>query len=133
MHVKNKNKKNFQATKVGKEQRKLCSGGTHLFFKRAKNYLLPEMWPTYYSKAKGCNIWDINKNKYADLSFMGLGTNTLGYANKIIDNFVINKLKDSNMSTLNSIEDIELAEKLIDIHNWADMVSLRDQEVKPMQ
>ena len=29
---------------------------------------------------------------------MGLGTNTLGYVNKLY-NFVIKKLKDSNMST----------------------------------
>ena len=121
MHIKNKNKKNSLISESWERAKKVIPGGTHLFSKRPELFA-PEMWPTYYSKAKGCNIWDINKKKYADLSLMGLGTNTLGYANKIIDNFVIKKLKNSNMSTLNSLEDIELAEKLIDIHKWADMV-----------
>ena len=53
---------------------------------------------------------------------MGLGTNSLGYANKLIDDFVIQKLKQSNMSTLNSLEEIELAERLLSMHKWADMV-----------
>ena len=36
------------------------------------------------------------------MSFMGVGTNILGYANPKIDNQVIKSIKNSNMSTLNS-------------------------------
>ena len=52
---------------------------------------------------------------------MGVGTNILGYANPKIDNQVIKSIKNSNMSTLNSKYEIFLAEKLIEIHKWADM------------
>ena len=36
---------------------------------------LPNKWPTYFSKANGCMIWDLNKKKYIDMSLMGVGTN----------------------------------------------------------
>ncbi len=101
--------------------KKIIPGGTHLFSKRPDNFL-PRLWPVYYSKAKGCKIWDLENNKYSDLCSMGLGTNLLGYSNKKVDNFVIEKLKQSNVSTLNSLEDYFLAEKLIKIHPWFDMV-----------
>ena len=52
---------------------------------------------------------------------MGVGTNLLGYANSKIDNQVIKSIRNSNMSTLNSKYEIYLAEKLIEIHDWADM------------
>ena len=55
------------------------------------------------------------------MSFMGVGTNILGYANSKIDNQVIKSIKNSNMSTLNNVYEIYLAEKLIEIHDWADM------------
>ena len=96
-------------------------GGTMLFSKNP-DLFLPKKWPAYFSKAKGCHIWDLDNNKYLDMSYMGVGTNVLGYANHKIDKKVINSIKNSNMSTLNSIHEITLAEKLIDIHNWADKV-----------
>ena len=48
--------------------------------KRPEMYL-PNKWPTYYSKAKGCYIWDMDNKKYTDMSLMSVGTNILGYAN----------------------------------------------------
>jgi glutamate-1-semialdehyde aminotransferase len=53
---------------------------------------------------------------------MGVGTNTLGYNHPKIDNEVIKNLKLGNMTTLNSTEEIKLAEKLVEIHPWAEMV-----------
>ena len=41
---------------------------------------LPNIWPSYYSKAKGCEVWDIDGNHYYDMSIMGVGANVLGYA-----------------------------------------------------
>ena len=83
---------------------------------------LPNRWPTYYSKAKGCMIWDLQGNKYIDMSFMGVGTNILGYSNQKINKSVFNAISKSNLSTLNCPEEVSLAEKLISIHPWADMV-----------
>tara|TARA_A100001015_G_scaffold246589_1_gene283065 strand:+ start:2810 stop:4132 length:1323 start_codon:yes stop_codon:yes gene_type:complete len=98
--------------------KKKILGGNSLFSKRPDN-LLPKYWPTYYSKAKGCYIWDLKNKKYIDMSLMGVGTNVLGYSNSTIDNKVIKNLKKSNMSTLNCPEEVYLAKKLIDIHPWA--------------
>ena len=55
------------------------------------------------------------------MSLMGVGTNILGYSNRI-DNAVKKAINESTVSTLNCIEEVLLAEKLIDMHNWADKV-----------
>ena len=60
---------------------------------------MPNAWPTYYSKAKGCQIWDLDGKKFTDMCSMGVGTNILGYANNEVDNAVIENIKKSNMST----------------------------------
>ena len=39
--------------------KKIIPGGTHLFSKRPELFL-PNKWPTYFKKAKGCFIWDLN-------------------------------------------------------------------------
>ena len=98
----------------------IIPGGTMLFSKNP-DLFLPKKWPSYFTKAKDCYIWDLENKKYLDMSFMGVGTNILGYANSKIDNQVIKSIKNSNMSTLNSKYEIFLAEKLIEIHKWADM------------
>ena len=105
---------------VWRSAKKIIPGGTHLFSKRPELFL-PNKWPTYFKKAKGCYIWDLNGQKYIDLSFMGVGTNTLGYSNKTIDDQVYKMLKTGNMSTLNSLEDVQLAKKLLKLHPWFDM------------
>ena len=99
----------------------IIPGGTHLLSKRPELFL-PNLWPSYYSKAKGCNIWDLDSNKFTDFSHMGVGTNSLGYCNEFVDNQVISAVKNGNMSTLNCAEEVGLAEKLIELHDWADMV-----------
>ena len=103
--------------------KKIIPGGNMLLSKRPEMFL-PGKWPTYYEKAKGCEIWDISGVKYIDMSIMGVGTNILGYSNKKIDDAVIRNLKKGNMSTLNSYEEIELSEMLLKINPWAEMVKL---------
>jgi len=56
------------------------------------------------------------------MSIMGIGTNTLGYGNDEVDKAVLNTVKLGNMSTLNCPEEVLLAEKLVEINPWADMV-----------
>ena len=101
--------------------KKLIPGGTMLLSKRPEMFL-PDNWPSYYSKSKGCEIWDLDKIKYVDMCIMGIGTNTLGYGRKEVDNAVLDVINKGNMSTLNCPEEVELAEKLIEINPWADMV-----------
>ena len=49
---------------------------------------LPNKWPTYFSRSKGCKVWDLNNKLYTDMSLMGVGTNILGYSNNEVDNAV---------------------------------------------
>ena len=106
--------------KLYKRAKRIIPGGTMLLSKRPEMFL-PDLWPSYYSKAKGCHVWDLDSNKFLDLSIMGIGTNILGYANDEIDVSVQETIKKSNMSTFNCPEEVYLAEKLIDMHQWADM------------
>lgn len=100
---------------------KVIPGGTLLFSKNPDLHL-PLKWPAYFSKAKDISIWDLHNRKYIDCFLMGVGTNTLGYANKKVDNKVKSEIDKSNMSSLNSIDEILLAEKLIELHGWPEMV-----------
>jgi len=121
------NKRNllYNKTRNGQELWKkacnLISGGNMLLSKNPSRYL-PGAWPTYFKKAKGCSIQDLDGNIYKDMSSMGVGTNLLGYSNNFIDSAVKKIISQSTMSTLNCPEEVELAEKLLDIHPWFDKV-----------
>lgn len=104
-----------------KKAKEIIPGGTMLLSKRPEMFL-PEHWPAYFSKAKGSYVWDLEGNKYLDMSIMGIGTNTLGYGNDNVDVVVIETVKAGNMSTLNCPEEVELAEQLIEMNPWAGMV-----------
>ncbi|MAV65097.1 MAG: hypothetical protein CMG00_07910 [Candidatus Marinimicrobia bacterium] len=101
------------------EAKKTILGGNSLISKRPELHL-PVYWPTYYKKAKGCFVWDIQGKKYIDMIF-AVGQNTLGYANSQIDKKIIDALKKGNMSSLNCVEELELAQRLLKIHKWAGM------------
>jgi glutamate-1-semialdehyde 2,1-aminomutase len=104
-----------------KKAKKLIPGGTMLLSKRPEMFL-PEHWPSYFSKSKGCKVWDLDGRELLDMSIMGIGTNTLGYGNDEVDAAVMETVKKGNMSTLNCPEEVYLAEKLIEMNPWADMV-----------
>jgi len=55
---------------------------------------------------------------------MGIGTNILGYGHPEVDDAVRSTIDFGNMSTLNCPEEVYLAERLIELHPWADMVRL---------
>jgi len=101
--------------KLWKRAKEIIPGGNMLLSKRPEMYL-PNKWPTYYKKAHKCFIWDLDGNKFTDMSLMSVGTNILGYANKKINDATIVSIKNSNMSSLNAPEEIYLTEKLLDMH-----------------
>jgi glutamate-1-semialdehyde aminotransferase/spore coat polysaccharide biosynthesis protein SpsF (cytidylyltransferase family) len=107
--------------KLYKRAKRIIPGGTMLLSKQPERYL-PVFWPAYFSKSKGCKVWDLDGKEYIDMSIMGIGTNTLGYGHPEVDEAVIKTVQDGNMSTLNCPEEVYLAEKLIQMHPWADMV-----------
>jgi len=107
--------------KLWRRAKKVIPGGNMLLSKRAEMFL-PERWPAYYSKAKGCRVWDLDGREYIDMSIMGIGTNILGYGHPEVDEAVRQVIDTGNMSTFNCPEEVYLAERLIELHPWADMV-----------
>ena len=107
--------------KLWKKAESIILGGNSLLSKNP-NLFLPNKWPTYFSKSKGCRVWDLNNKSYIDMSLMGVGTNILGYCNTEVDNSVKKIIKKGNLTTLNCPEEVYLAEKLISIHPWAGKV-----------
>jgi glutamate-1-semialdehyde aminotransferase len=101
--------------------KKLIPGGTQLLSKRSEMYL-PEKWPSYFKKAKGVEIWDLDGNKFVDMCNMSVGACTLGYADEDVNKAVINVINKGSMATLNPPEEVELAELLLKIHPWASSV-----------
>jgi glutamate-1-semialdehyde aminotransferase len=96
-------------------------GGTQLLSKRPER-LLPEQWPSYYTRAKGAEVWDLDGKKYLDMSYMALGSCVLGYADADVDTAVKEAIDAGSMCTLNCPEEVELAELLCELHPWAEMV-----------
>tara|TARA_B100000989_G_scaffold299038_1_gene292343 strand:- start:13668 stop:15719 length:2052 start_codon:yes stop_codon:yes gene_type:complete len=122
MHLKRDNKKNLSSgQKTWQRAKKIIPGGTMLFSKNP-DLFLPGKWPAYFKKSKGCKIWDLDGNCFNDLSYMGVGTNILGYSHPRVEKKVIRNIKFGSMTSLNSKEEIYLAEKLVDMHNWSEMV-----------
>ncbi len=118
MNLREKNKKGIELYKRAKE---IIPGGTQLLSKRPEMFL-PDLWPSYYQKAKGCYVWDLDSNKYLDFSYMGIGACILGYADEDINKVVKEAIDNGSMNTLNCKEEVELAELLLKIHPWAGMV-----------
>jgi glutamate-1-semialdehyde aminotransferase len=104
-----------------KKAKTLIPGGTMLLSKRPEMFL-PEQWPSYFSKSKGCKVWDLDGNELIDMCIMGIGTNTLGYGNDEVDAAVMQTIQNGNMSSLSCPEEVYLAEKLMELNPWADMV-----------
>ena len=107
--------------KLWKRAKKVIPGGSMLLSKRAEMFL-PEQWPAYYSRAKGCRVWDLDGKELIDLGLMGVGTNTLGYGHDEVDAAARGAIDAGNLSTLNCPEEVLLAERLVEMHDFADMV-----------
>lgn len=107
--------------KLYKRAKHLIPGGTMLLSKRPEMFL-PDNWPSYFSEAKGCKVTDLDGNEYVDMCIMGIGTNTLGYGQEEVDKAVMETVKKGNMSTFSCPEEVALAEKLMELNPWADMV-----------
>ena len=109
--------------KLWKRAKQVIPGGSMLLSKRAEMFL-PDQWPAYFSKAKGCKVWDLDGNEYIDMCIMGIGTNILGYGHPEVDAAVQQTVSAGNMSTFNCPEEVYLVEKLIELHPWAHMARL---------
>ena len=101
--------------------KKIIPGGNGLLSKRPERYA-PDIWPTYFSKASGCEIWDLDGNKFIDMAQMGIGAAILGYCNNEVDNAVKQAINNGISTTLNCPEESHLAKKLIELNPFAEGV-----------
>ena len=90
----------------------LIPGLSGILGKRPEMYLPGGEWPTYYSKSKGINIWDLKGKKYLDFTMLGVGSCVFGYSDKDVNKVAIKVINGGPLTTLNPIEEVELAEKL---------------------
>jgi glutamate-1-semialdehyde 2,1-aminomutase len=90
-------------------------------FSKSKATFLPGIAPLYGDKAKGCNIWDLDGNRYVDL-VSGLASVTLGYADEEINEAVAQQLNYGVTISLTHPIEAEVAERIIDMVPSAEMV-----------
>jgi glutamate-1-semialdehyde 2,1-aminomutase len=114
-------KKKNSGSVLWTKNKKIIPGGSQLLSKRSEQFL-PDLWPSYYNSAKGVEVWDLDNNHYIDMSFMGVGACPLGYADPDVNAAVKDAIDWGSMCTLNCYEEVELAELLIKLHPWAEMV-----------
>lgn len=101
--------------------KKRIPGGTQLLSKRPEMFL-PDQWPAYYEKAEGCLVTDLDGRSFIDFTSCGIGSCLLGYADPVVNAAVIDRIQRGSMCTLNSPEEVELADRLCQIHPWAERV-----------
>ena len=113
--------KNSKSVALYNRAKTLIPGGTQLLSKRPEMFA-PDVWPAYYSKAKGCRVWDLDGREFIDMSIMAVGACILGYADDEVDDAVVQALRSGVNSSLNCPEEVALAEALIELHPWFGMV-----------
>lgn len=93
-------------------------GGNGLLSKRPDRYA-PDIWPTYFSSARGVEVTDLDGRTFVDMAQMGLGASILGYAQAELTDAVCGAARTGVASTLNAPEEVYLAEKLLDLNPFA--------------
>ena len=111
---------NSSGVKLYREAKGLIPGGTQLVSKCPEMFA-PEVWPAYFSKAKGCRVWDLDGREFIDMSIMSVGACILGYADDEVDDAVCEAIRKGVNSSLNCPEEVALAKALIELHPWFGM------------
>lgn len=101
--------------------RRRIPGVTQLLSKHPDRFA-PGVWPGYYDRASGAEVWDLDGNRYIDMSIGGIGANVLGYADPDVDAAVRDAIARGSSSSLNCPEEIVLADRLCELHPWAEQV-----------
>jgi glutamate-1-semialdehyde 2,1-aminomutase len=80
-----------------------------------------EDWPAYFSRCSGCEVWDLQGRRYIDFAG-GIGAVLLGYADEDITGAVQRRLSSGTYCSLVNPQEVELAERLLELHPWAGKV-----------
>ena len=115
-----KPKTELSGPKLWEEAKTKISCGTGLLSKRA-HLFDPQTWPSYFSRAKGSSIWDLDGNRYTDFTG-GVGAILLGHADDEVNAAVKRRVNLGSYATLASPDEVKLADELLDLHPWAGKV-----------
>ncbi|NOX55152.1 MAG: aminotransferase class III-fold pyridoxal phosphate-dependent enzyme [Planctomycetes bacterium] len=110
-----------QIQAIYRRAKRRIPGGTQLLSKRPEMYA-PDRWPAYFAEARGCEVIDLDGRRYCDLTTSGIGTCLLGYADPDVNAAVLRRIELGSMCTLNTPDELELADLLIQLHPWAEQV-----------
>lgn len=102
------------------EAKTKISGGTGLLAKRAHMFD-PQTWPSYFSRVKGADVWDLDGRRYTDFTG-GVGAILLGHADNDVNAAVHRRVNLGSYSTLASPDEVKLADTLLGLHPWAQKV-----------
>jgi glutamate-1-semialdehyde 2,1-aminomutase len=91
------------------------------YTQRELNYIPQIIGHHILKNQKVATYGGLDGKKYIDMMF-AVGTNTLGYCNKAVDQKVIEAINKGNMTSLNNHNEVELAMQLIKLHVWAQQV-----------
>ncbi len=103
-----------------KEAKKLIPGGVQLLSRRPIRFACG-VSPIFAERAKGAYFWDIDGNKYLDMT-MAVNTAILGYCDPDVDKAAIEQIKKSTIFSIIHPIEIELAEEIVKVVPCAEMV-----------
>ena len=97
--IRNEGPQMTKTQKLWRRAKQIIPGGNMLLSKR------PELFfqingPRTLPNLKNCSVWDLDFKKYLDISLMGVGTNTLGYAHKAVDSAVRGVIKKRKFNNI---------------------------------
>ena len=115
------NVKSNKGQKLYKKAKEIIPGGTQLLSKRPEMFA-PDTWVSYYQKTNGIEVTSLDGVKFKDFSYMSLGTCILGYNDPDVNLAVHKSVDRGNMCTLNSPNEVKLANLFLKLHPWASMV-----------
>lgn len=90
-------------------------------YSKSFRYYCSGLAPSYMDHGDGCYIYDVDGNKFIDY-VCALGPITVGYNNPKVNEAVINQVKKFSSGSLQSEQEVLLAEKICKIIPCAEMV-----------
>ena len=90
-------------------------------FSRAPSSFVEGVYPVFAQSAKGSHFTDVDGNNFLDY-LLGLGPITLGYNYDVVNNAIIEQIKDGILFSLPHKVELELSELMCDTIPNSDMV-----------
>jgi glutamate-1-semialdehyde 2,1-aminomutase len=108
-----------ESRRLSERAQTLIPGASHTYAKGSDQF--PDHMPGIMQRGLGCHVWDVDGNEFIEFG-MGLRAVTLGHAFPPILDAVRRALPMGTNFTRPARIEVECAEKLLSIIQWADMV-----------